>query len=225
MDVSAVVVAGGAAGPDLFAPLAGVPVIVRSVQSILAAGVVGHVTLLVSAARRTRAVEVCAGLPVTVRATSDAGALVPVVAHVGERSGAAAGDGRAAVVLVHDAARPLSPPALAATVVAAVRAGRRAVVPVLPLADTVKQVDADGRVLATPDRAALRVVQTPQAVHPDLLPLLAEVIRSTGAAGLGPAAAAAGEPVHTVAGDPAAFSISTPWDLELAEMMLTGPTS
>ena len=58
------------------------------------------------------------------------------------------------VVLVHDAARPLVPAALVDAVVAAVEAGAEAVVPGLPVADTVKQVDRHEEVVATVDRAA-----------------------------------------------------------------------
>jgi 2-C-methyl-D-erythritol 4-phosphate cytidylyltransferase/2-C-methyl-D-erythritol 2,4-cyclodiphosphate synthase len=66
------------------------------------------------------------------------------------------------LVLVHDAARPFASPAL---VDRAIAAGREsgAAVPALPVGDTVKEVDAAGGVLRTLDRAALRVVQTPQA--------------------------------------------------------------
>ncbi|WP_142284356.1 2-C-methyl-D-erythritol 4-phosphate cytidylyltransferase, partial [Mycobacterium tuberculosis] len=72
-------------------------------------------------------------------------------------------------VLVHDAARALTPPALVARVVEALRDGYAAVVPVLPLSDTIKAVDANGVVLGTPERAGLRAVQTPQGFTTDLL--------------------------------------------------------
>ncbi len=72
------------------------------------------------------------------------------------------------IVLVHDAARPLVPVDTVDAVIEAVRDGAPAVVPALPLADTVKQVEpaaAPGEpepVVATPDRSRLRAVQTPQ---------------------------------------------------------------
>ena len=72
-------------------------------------------------------------------------------------------------VLVHDAARALTPPELVVRVVEALRAGHSAVVPVLPLSDTIKAVDANGAVLATPERAGLRAVQTPQGFATELL--------------------------------------------------------
>ena len=66
------------------------------------------------------------------------------------------------LVLVHDAARPLVPASVISAVVAALRAGEQAVIPVLPVADTIKRVDDAGRVVATLDRTELRAVQTPQ---------------------------------------------------------------
>ena len=69
---------------------------------------------------------------------------------------------RPELVLVHDAARPFASAALITRAIAAARASGAAV-PVLPLADTVKTVDAAGTVTGTIDRAQLRVVQTPQA--------------------------------------------------------------
>ena len=66
------------------------------------------------------------------------------------------------IVLIHDAARPFASPSLMTRAIAAARQNAAAV-PVLPLADTVKTVDAQGLVTGTLDRAALRAVQTPQA--------------------------------------------------------------
>jgi len=66
------------------------------------------------------------------------------------------------IVLVHDVARCLAPPELFARVISVVRGGQPAVVPGLPVTDTVKMVDAQGRVLQTPDRESLRAIQTPQ---------------------------------------------------------------
>jgi len=69
---------------------------------------------------------------------------------------------RPELVLVHDAARPFASAALITRAIAAARASGAAI-PVLPVADTVKTVDAAGTVTGTIDRAQLRVVQTPQA--------------------------------------------------------------
>lgn len=79
------------------------------------------------------------------------------------RAGLAAVPDEAEVIVVHDAARPFASPALFAAVVAAVRDGADGAVPGLPVTDTVKVVDDDGWVQATPPRSHLRAVQTPQA--------------------------------------------------------------
>jgi 2-C-methyl-D-erythritol 4-phosphate cytidylyltransferase/2-C-methyl-D-erythritol 2,4-cyclodiphosphate synthase len=72
------------------------------------------------------------------------------------------------IVLVHDAARPFTSPALISRAIAAGAGG--AAVPGLRLTDTIKEVDADGHVVATRDRSRLRTVQTPQAFrYGDLL--------------------------------------------------------
>jgi 2-C-methyl-D-erythritol 4-phosphate cytidylyltransferase len=137
------------------------------------------------------------------------------------------------VVLVHDAARPLVPVSLVDAVVAGVRSGADAVVPGLPLADTVKAVDPAGRVEATLDRATLRAIQTPQGFRRDVL---AAAHRSAGeagppdpafpgAAGLEATDDAAlveriGGAVMVVPGHEEAFKITRPIDLLLAEAVL-----
>jgi 2-C-methyl-D-erythritol 4-phosphate cytidylyltransferase len=79
------------------------------------------------------------------------------------RAGLDAVPSTAEVVVVHDAARPMASPALVRAVVDALADGVDGAIPVLPVSDTVKQVDADGTVVATLDRSALVSVQTPQA--------------------------------------------------------------
>jgi 2-C-methyl-D-erythritol 4-phosphate cytidylyltransferase len=126
-------------------------------------------------------------------------------------------------VLVHDAARALTPAALVADLVAAVAGGAHAVVPVLPLADTVKEIGAGGVVRATVDRSVLRAVQTPQAFKVATLRRAYSAASEPGAAGATDDAGLVerlGEPVHTVPGDPLAFKITTPWDLRFAEMLV-----
>lgn len=85
------------------------------------------------------------------------------------RNGLALVPAEATIVCVHDAARPLASPALFAAVVAAVHEGADAAVPGVPVADTIKVVDADRRVLDTPARSSLVAVQTPQAFRASVL--------------------------------------------------------
>lgn len=131
------------------------------------------------------------------------------------------------VVLVHDAARALTPPKVFDRVVAAVRDGHPAVTPALPVADTIKQVEVgpDGTetVLSTIDRGTLRAVQTPQGFQRTTLELAhAEVGRAlTDDCGM---VEALGGRVHVVPGDPRAMKITTPHDLEVAAAWLEPPS-
>ncbi|MPZ65885.1 MAG: 2-C-methyl-D-erythritol 4-phosphate cytidylyltransferase [Pseudonocardiaceae bacterium] len=126
--------------------------------------------------------------------------------------------GGAEVILVHDAARCLVPLSVIRSVVEAVRAGHHAVIPVLPVADTVKQVDDSGVVIATVDRTALRVVQTPQAFEAGLLRRAYADAGglATDDAGL---VERLGQTVTTVPGHPHAFKITTAFDLTVAEAL------
>ncbi|QWW19787.1 2-C-methyl-D-erythritol 4-phosphate cytidylyltransferase [Schaalia sp. 19OD2882] len=135
------------------------------------------------------------------------------------------------VILVHDAARPLTPASVTARVIAAVRAGHDAVIPAMPVTDTLKQVDqspADGAsslVLVTPDRSRLVSVQTPQGFQGRVL-LKAhhdaeargsnETTAATDDAGL---VEAAGGQVHVVLGSADSLKVTTTVDLALAEML------
>lgn len=125
-------------------------------------------------------------------------------------------------VLVHDAARPFTPPAVFGRVIGALRAGHPVVVPGLPVVDTLKRIDDDGRVRETVDRSVLRAVQTPQGFHREALVTSYEAASggtATDDAGL---AERAGLPVLIVDGDADAFKITTPWDLRLARAMAKG---
>ena len=122
----------------------------------------------------------------------------------------------AAVVLVHDAARPLLEDAVVERVVTALNEGWDGAVPALPVADTVKLVE-DDRVVETLPRDQLRVVQTPQA-------FIADVLRRalTGSDWTDCAAAveAAGGRVKAVAGDPRLLKITDADDLERVAALL-----
>ncbi|MFB7996788.1 2-C-methyl-D-erythritol 4-phosphate cytidylyltransferase [Streptomyces sp. NPDC056002] len=128
------------------------------------------------------------------------------------------------IVLVHDAARPLVPVDTVDGVIEAVREGAPAVVPALPLADTVKQVGTrtDGGpelVVATPERARLRAVQTPQGFDRATLVRAHETVTDnvTDDASM---VEQLGEPVVLVPGHEEAFKVTRPLDLVLAEAVL-----
>lgn len=130
------------------------------------------------------------------------------------------------VVLVHDAARALAPSGLFDAVVAAVRAGNDAVVPALPVVDTIKRVgparDGWERVTATVDRGPLRAVQTPQGFTRALLARAHAAAGSDTATDDAGLVEAIGGEVVLIPGSTRALKVTTAWDLRLAESLLAG---
>jgi 2-C-methyl-D-erythritol 4-phosphate cytidylyltransferase/2-C-methyl-D-erythritol 2,4-cyclodiphosphate synthase len=128
------------------------------------------------------------------------------------------------IVLIHDAARPFPSSDLIARAVLAAEA-HGAAAPGTPLSDTVKQVDGHGRVLATPPRAALRAVQTPQAFR---FPLILEAHRRAAAEGVVDltddvaVAEWAGAAAFVFEGDPGNAKVTTMQDFSMAEARLAG---
>ncbi|GIJ54020.1 2-C-methyl-D-erythritol 4-phosphate cytidylyltransferase [Virgisporangium aurantiacum] len=219
-DVAVLVPAAGAGvrlGPGIpkaLRELAGEPLLVHAVRRLGAAPSVGQIVVAAPAGDVEAVRELLA--PV---------AAVDVVAGGASRQASVAAALRAAdaslgIVLVHDAARALTPPDMIERVAAAVRSGLPAVIPVLPVVDTIKQVDDAGRVVGTVDRAVLRAVQTPQGFLRAVLVAAHEaaVDEHTDDAGL---AEKLGVPVHTVPGDEVAMKITRPLDLRIAAALLT----
>jgi len=127
------------------------------------------------------------------------------------RAGVAEVADDAAVVLVHDAARPLLPDDVIARVLAPLSEGWDGVVPGLPVSDTVKRVDGDGAVAETVAREGLWAVQTPQAFPADTLRrAVAGGGEATDCAGL---VEARGGRVKIVPGDPRLLKVTTADDL------------
>jgi len=122
-------------------------------------------------------------------------------------------------VLVHDAARALVPIDVVHRVLAALNDGAEAVVPVVPLADTVKEVTADGDIVRTVDRTSLRAVQTPQGFRRAVLDR-AHAAGMTDATDDAALVEALGVTVTTVAGSAEALKVTTPMDLEVAQSIL-----
>ena len=226
----------GAGIPKAFVELDGRTMLERSVAGLLASGVVDDVVAVVPEDRVDEAESLLAPLRVgdnvvvvttggaerTDSVRNGLAALTTArVAATDSPGGTIDGPGAAVydVLLVHDAARCLTPAGSIRRVVEAVRAGEAAVVPVLPVVDTVKQVDAAGHVVGTPDRAALRAVQTPQGFAPDVLLAAYDAAGdvATDDAGL---VERLGRRVATVHGAALAFKITTADDRALAEFHL-----
>lgn len=131
------------------------------------------------------------------------------------------------VFLVHDAARAFVPVEVIRRVIEAVRAGAGAVVPVLPVTDTMRRIDRNGRIGGVVDRDGLRIVQTPQGFSADVLRRAhahAAIVglTATDDAGL---AEAIGVTVVAVDGDRDAFKITTAGDLEHARRLFSHPAA
>ena len=223
----------GAGGPKALVEIGGRSLLRRAAQGLADSGVVDHLVVTAPGEHVERFAAELAGLAgagVGIRVVAGSSASRQASVALGLKAALEACP-RAAVVLVHDAARALTPPETVRRVVAAVRAGHDAVVPALAVTDTVKEVETRPAgepepVVGTPRRDRLRAVQTPQGFETSVL----VAAHRTGAERAGDEALAAsddaglveacGGRVVVVAGDERAMKVTTPMDLALAELLL-----
>lgn len=205
----------GGEEPKSLRPLGGLPMLAHAVAALAAAPSVSLVVVAAPPEHVGRTEALLVG--------HHTGAELVVVAGGASRSESvraalAVLPADVAVVLVHDAARPLAPVALVESVAAAVAAGADAVVPGLAVTDTVKRVAGD-RVVETVDRTALRAVQTPQGFRRETLDRvhLGAGAEATDDAGL---VERSGGVVTVVEGSEEAFKVTRPLDLLLARAVL-----
>ena len=117
-------------------------------------------------------------------------------------------------VLVHDAARALASTRLASEVINQLIRGQQAVIPTLDVIDTIKEVDNQGYVRNTLNRASLKIVQTPQGFNRSVLERAHQASEdATDDAAL---VEALGIKVKTIAGEDQAFKITTKGDIKTA---------
>jgi 2-C-methyl-D-erythritol 4-phosphate cytidylyltransferase len=199
----------GADQPKALVLLAGRPLVRWAVETLRAGGVSDVIVAVPPAERAAFA----AALPGDVRLVDGGPTRTASV-----RAALAAADPTADAVLVHDAARPLTPPEVVARVLAALEGGALAVVPVLPVVDTTVVVNGDGVITDAVPRAPLRRVQTPQGFERATLAAaydrLADDVELTDDAAV---VRAAGIAVGTVEGDERAAKVTVAHDLALAE--------
>ena len=244
--VTAVVVVAAGSGerlgygvPKAAVPLGGEPILLHALRGIVAAGVGSQVCVALPAGND--------GLRQLVEdfrlELADGGPLLTVVDGGATRADsvrsalAALEDGTEAV-LVHDAARALTPENVFHRVARSLAAGALAVIPVIPVVDTVKTVTAttgdDAEiapelVTGTAPREELRAVQTPQGFHlPTLLRAHEAALhfddRQTAAVtDDAMLVELLGVTVHAVHGSTQSLKITTPLDLIIAEGLLEGP--
>lgn len=201
---------GGA--PKAFVPLGEHSILHHALRGVFA-GPSAQVVVVVPAGYEIAARAV-------VESAGGADAAVSVVTGGSSRQGSVAAglaalDDRVDIVLVHDAARALTPPVVFERVVEAVAAGAAAAIPTVPVVDTIKRVDAAGNVVEGVDRSELAAAQTPQGFRRSVL---AAAVAAATADHTDDAAvvAAAGHTVVTVQGDDLSFKITTSPDLERA---------
>ncbi|MEK6312660.1 MAG: 2-C-methyl-D-erythritol 4-phosphate cytidylyltransferase, partial [Curtobacterium sp.] len=200
-----------------FVPVAGSLMLARALEPLFTLGPPTLVVVVAPADRLDECRQVVASV---------AGAAVAYTAvvpggtdrHASVQAGLAALPDSVDAVLVHDAARCLTPAAQFERVFGAVAASGDGVVPALPVVDTVKRVDGDV-VLETVDRSVLVGVQTPQGFP---LAALREAYAVSGRSETDDAGVfqAVGRTVRSVPGDADAFKITTAWDLRRAESVV-----
>jgi 2-C-methyl-D-erythritol 4-phosphate cytidylyltransferase/2-C-methyl-D-erythritol 2,4-cyclodiphosphate synthase len=224
-DIALVVVAAGqgqrlgAGKPKAFVDLVGRPLLTHAIESIIALPDLAQLVIAVPDSHLVEAAQIGAeligDLPISfdvvlggeTRQTSISNALSML-------------NGESQIVLVHDAARALTPTSLFASVAASVRATGTSSLPVMRVVDTIKRIDGE-TVLETVDREVLRSAQTPQG-------FVASELRAAYAAAeaefTDDAALmqAAGHQILAVDGDERAFKITTPADLAAAELRFSG---
>ncbi|MBL3698948.1 2-C-methyl-D-erythritol 4-phosphate cytidylyltransferase [Leucobacter luti] len=215
----------GADVPKAFVELHGRSLIEFGIGVVTSLPHTGHLTVVIPEARAAQTLALVDEI-----LPRDSSWTVSVVAggrerHESVRFGIAALPDSVDTVLVHDAARPFASAELFERVAAEVRRTGDAVIPALPVSDTLKRVDADGVVHETVDRAPLVAVQTPQGFRREVLEAAhsarpdepgdtlptddAEVVQRAGAR------------VRTVPGELRAHKLTTAEDLPILEYFLT----
>jgi 2-C-methyl-D-erythritol 4-phosphate cytidylyltransferase/2-C-methyl-D-erythritol 2,4-cyclodiphosphate synthase len=224
--VLAIIAAGGtgsrlkAAVPKQFLHLAGKPILLRTIESVLELHDVRQLIVALPASHLSEARELLRNR--TLR-------LAPVCVEGGRtrqesvwRALSCAGDG-AELVLVHDAVRPFCDPETMNRTLQAARE-RGAAVPGLPATETIQRVSRRGRIVATPRREELYAIQTPQCFRASILREALEQARLDGFEGTDESSVVcrAGHPVVVVAGSPENIKITRPMDLHVGELILSG---
>lgn len=205
---------GGAA--KQFLPLRGEPVLVRTVRLFIRCPLVDEIVIAAGDVEATRAL------------VGDMPKVARIVKGGAERQDSVwaalqAVHSRPRIVAVHDAARPLLTPDVLEGVLRAAATCPAQVVAV-PVQDTIKQVGPDGVVVATPDRATLWAVQTPQVFWADVLVRAFHRAMADGFVGTDDASLVEriGVPVRVYRGRPTNLKLTTPGDFRVAEALLEG---
>ncbi|MFP5417494.1 MAG: 2-C-methyl-D-erythritol 4-phosphate cytidylyltransferase [Actinomycetes bacterium] len=224
LPVVAIVVAAGSGSrlgadvPKALVEVGGSSLLARSLSQ-LAAGGVQEAVVVVPAQGREAFEAAVAGAPLAVVLVEGGPERQHSVANGLARLAPLPGD-EAQIVLVHDAARAFVPAGVVARVVDAVRAGADVVVPVVPVADSLREVFEVGS--AVVDRSGLRAVQTPQGFRRFVLEEAHTELSENNTIVTDDAAAAeyVGYPITLVEGAREAFKVTDPFDLVVARALV-----
>jgi 2-C-methyl-D-erythritol 4-phosphate cytidylyltransferase len=221
MTVALIVAAGrgerlGGGRPKAFVELAGKPLLQWSLDALCALEEIARIVVALPAGER---------LPEGAAGAHDVSAVEGASVRSGSVARALAAAGEAETVLVHDAARPLLTPALAASVIDALRADARAdaAIAAARVTDTIKRADESHAVRETLDRATLWAVQTPQVFRRVALARALEVPEEVLAQATDDAwlVERAGGRVLVVDTGPENIKVTTALDLRIAELALS----
>jgi len=216
--------------PKQYLPLAGVPMLVHTVEALLVEPRLSSVSVVLAPDDVDYEAAGCA-LRLQVH-----GARVRVVRCGGDTRAASVRNGLRALagsvaaddwVLVHDAARPCLPPSALARLIDTLLDDPVGGLLAMPVADTLKRGGADGRVVDTPSREGLWAAQTPQMFRcAPLLAALDAAVEAAARPGGAPATdeaqaiEAGGASPRLVRGDPRNLKVTWPADIALAEGFL-----
>ncbi|HSW38724.1 MAG TPA: 2-C-methyl-D-erythritol 4-phosphate cytidylyltransferase [Acidobacteriota bacterium] len=223
--VAAVIAAGGtgkrmnAGIPKQFVELAGKPILLHAIESLASLDDIAQIVVALPPEHIPEAEVILRHAPPRVEIRCVAGGRNRQDSvHNGVRQIRA----DAAVIMVHDAVRPLCGLDVMARVLDAAR-NKGAAVPGLPATETIQRVSRHGRVLATPPREELYAIQTPQAFRADVLRSALERARAEGFIGTDESSVVrrAGHSVFVVTGSPDNIKITRPQDLDLAAILLS----
>jgi len=196
--------------PKAFANLRGRPLLAESLERLEASGWVDAIVIVAPPGWEEPAILLAEELACSKVVACVAGGETRAESV---RAGAAEVKEDAAVIVVHDAARPALAEEVLERVLRALNEGWDGAVPALPLADTIKRV-RDGQVVETLAREELAAAQTPQAF---LAPVLLEALAGdlAGATDCAALVEARGGRVTTVPGDPRLLKVTDAADLEV----------
>ena len=223
--VAAVIAAGGtgarmnAGVPKQFIEIAGKPILLHTVESIVAIPSVTQIIIALPEEHIARAETVLSGQSLRIQPECITGGSCR---QASVKNGCAYVHPDTDVILVHDAARPLCPcDVLERTLQTAWEKG--AAVPGLQATETIQRVSDKGRVLRTPPREELYVIQTPQAFRAELLRQSLDRAEAEGFLGTDESSVVrrVGYHVTVVPGSPDNIKITRPMDIEIARLLFS----